>query len=172
MPRAFMAFVDAFWHCVDDFRSVVSHTLPDPFPNLWIQDQLWLRPCLSWCSFWVAVSPLALACICQHRTLAANVFVQSSRVAMAHCRCGWRNIQYTGLARLLLHSFRTLVCSPSGPGAMSGWIVCNFFRTVSSANVTSATHSLVLWWNSWMVDLSSCTNTDLKKSPNTFAFSW
>ena len=68
--------------------------------------------------------------------------------------------------------FRTLGCSPSGPGALSGWILCSFFWTVSSVNVISATHSLVLWWNSGMVDLSSCTNTDLKKSPNTFAFSW
>ena len=45
----------------------------------------------------------------------------------------------------VLHSFRTLGCSPSGPGALSVWILYSFF--LSSVNVISVTHSLVLWWN-------------------------
>ena len=51
-----------------------------------------------------------------------------------------------------------------------GYFVVSF--RVSSVNVISVTHSLVLCWNSGMVDLSSCTNADFKKSPNTFAFYW
>ena len=53
-----------------------------------------------------------------------------------------------------------------------GGFLCSFLRTVSSVNGMSVMHSLVLCWKSGMVDISSSTNTDLKKSPRTSAVSW